>query len=193
MHLDLLFLFVIILFSIVGYIQGFVKQILSILCWVAIFFFAMPLAHWLKESSGWGWFEDAPLLVDWGMGAILITVLFMITGAIIHYARKDSALESTDRWIGAGLGSFKGILASFILALIFQIVPERVRERFDEFHADSKDSLFVRGSSSLINSKAFGITEHLGQIRDELRKGEFLKTSGNPSHPWRIDVSADRE
>jgi magnesium-transporting ATPase (P-type) len=193
MYLDLLLLFFIILFCIVGYIQGFVKQILSILCWVSIFFFATPFAHWLKESSGWEWFEKAPLLVNWGMAALTIGIIFMITGAIIHYARKNPQLAPTDRWIGMGLGMVKGILAAFVIALIFQVIPEKIRARFGEIHADSQSSWFVKGSASLLDSKALSITEHLGQIREELKKGEFFRSANQKHDPWQVDVSAERE
>lgn len=192
MYLDLLFLFFIILFSILGYIQGFVKQILSILCWVSIFFFATPLAHWLKESSGGSWFQKAPLLVNWGLSALIIGAIFMIMEAVIHYARKGSPLESTDRWIGMSLGVVKGVLAVFVLAMIFQVIPERTRERFGEIHQDSKDSWFVKGSASLLESKALGITSHLAQIREDLRHGD-LSNIQSKTNPFHIDVSADRE
>lgn len=127
------------------------------------------------------------------MAALFIGALFMITGAIIHYARKNPGLEPTDRWIGAGLGTLKGVLASFALALIFQVIPEKVRERFPEIHEDSQSSWFIKGTASILESKALSITEHLAELREELKRGEFLRSAKPNTNPWHIDVSADRD
>src|SRR4051794_24787947 len=109
MYFDLLLLFLIFIFAIYGLIQGFVKQLISLLCLLSIIFFAQPLATWLKTGSGWTWFKSAPPLSLFGMSCIFILLLFMATGGIVHYAKKNPFLSPADRWIGAAFGTIKGM------------------------------------------------------------------------------------
>src|SRR5437764_656898 len=123
MYLDLLLLFLILLFGFLGYLHGFVKQTLHLLGVICIAFFAQPLALWLKNSSGWAWFSKSPMFVLWGLSAIAIILVFFAVGGIVSLMRESSTPSPGERWIGCALGVAKGIFICFVAGALYHTLP----------------------------------------------------------------------
>ncbi|MBN8555513.1 MAG: CvpA family protein [Deltaproteobacteria bacterium] len=206
MYIDLLLLFLIILFGVLGYIHGFIRQVLSLLALLAIIFFSHPLASWLKENSGWSWFEHAPILINWGLSSLFLMGLFLVTGGVITLMKKESGLEPTDRWLGVALGTLKGFVLALCLGLVFQVLPEKTRERFSDIHHDSENSYFIKMSSGVLEWKSISSFKSLHDIRRDLQSHEnpfqkpsFLEKtdlqskSNSREGPWAKDVGAEKD
>jgi len=193
MYLDLLLLFVVLILMLIGYIQGFMRQIFSLISLVAILLFAHPLALWLKESAGFIWFSNAPVFVLWGMSALAIFLFMMGLEAVVLMTKKDSSLVPMDRWLGTCFGAAKGLLLALALSVLFHILPERTRNHFGDFQADGKGSFFVKASSSVLQWKALSSVRGLQEIRDGLtdRIQEKGKAFDHREGPWALDDEND--
>ncbi len=194
MYIDLLLLFLVSIFVLVGYSQGFIRQLFSILSLVAIVFFAHPLASWLKMSSGWQWFAKAPIFALWGMSAIAIFFFTMILEYLVFLNRKDPQNVGSDRWLGMAFGSVKGLLLAFVLGLGFHVIPQEVRDRFPQFEKDGENSIFISASQNVMGWKALSSVQGLQEIRDGLAEEHPLKKleKTNPG-PWSLDDDFEQE
>lgn len=186
MYIDLLLLFVILLFGILGFVQGFIRQLLTVLMFISIILFAHPLALWLKSGSHWSWFERSPLIVNWGIAALFIALIFMMIHGVVVLARKRPFLSPMDRWLGLGLGCVKGVLVALVLTATYQILPEASQEKFEELHHDTKESMFMQASRSAMGWNWIPLTSDLREVQldlqDDLRSA---KKAPARQKPWR--------
>jgi uncharacterized membrane protein required for colicin V production len=195
MYIDLLLLFLILMFGVLGYIHGFVRQVLSLLALLSIIFFSHPLASWLKESSGWTWFSRAPLIVDWGLSSLFLITLFLVAGGIITIMQKEAGLEPTDRWLGAVLGGVKGFVIALCLGLAFYVLPEKLQARFPDIDKDAANSYFMKGSAEMLEWKSISSFRSLQQIRAEFKN----MSPGNnrvgisKEGPWALDLNPEKD
>jgi uncharacterized membrane protein required for colicin V production len=197
MYIDLLLLFLILTMATFGFMKGFVSQIVSLAGLLCIFLFAQPLAEWLKVSSGWGWFQQAPILTLWGMAAFFIFFLFLGILALIHFIKESSDLTPLDRWLGASLGALKGVLIAIALALAFQVLPQTLQSRFGEINADAKQSQFMSVAASMLGWNSLSTFANLKKIQNELTVpstiDQLRHETGLKHQPWakQTDVEAD--
>lgn len=173
MYIDLLFLLLIIFFAIVGYIRGFINQVISILFILSVIFFAKPLGDWLKYSSGWKWFAKAPEIVAWGVTAFSFFLIWVGIHALIRAIKKNPELSPPDRWIGLCLGFLKGSLVVLILGIIFQTLPEDSRAQFRDLDRDSKKSIFLSMSSGLLKWDGVSTFDSLSEVQQRLNPREI--------------------
>lgn len=193
MYIDILLLFVIILFGFFGFLRGFISQILSLLSVICIVLFAGPLAHWLKENSGGAWFQQSPLLVLWGLSALFIAVLFMMTHGVIILMRKESGLSRADRWMGFGLGCVKGFVIALLLSLGLHLIPEHTAGQFRDLKADEENSTFYQMSRPLMEWKSLATFRDLSEIKTGLKNSEGSVQRMIPKGPWDHKVTADSD
>jgi len=196
MYLDVLLLFVVLFFGFLGYLHGLIRQILAFLAVIGILFFAHPMAIWLKESSGWAWFEKSPSFILWGLSALSIVLFFFAVGGVLALMRNSPALTPTERWLGAALGVVKGVILCLALTLFYHVIPESYRVHFYELHADARDSVFLKASAPFLEWKSISSINGLRQIQAEL-KSEELKVKARASEklgsgPWALDPGVDR-
>jgi uncharacterized membrane protein required for colicin V production len=178
--------------ALMGYVHGFIRQILSLLSLICIVFFASPMALWLKQSSEWEWAETSPQLFLWGMSSLLIVLSFMGVGGIIALIKKGSGLSPSDRWIGCALGGVKGVILALLLALGATLLPEHSKAHFREFHADLNDSIFVKISSPLARS-SLSTFRSLREIKEHLKVPEKATSNFGHGDPWAQRTDSDKD
>lgn len=186
MYVDLLLLFIAVFLTLMGFIHGFVRQILSILTLLAVVFFAHPLALWLKNGSGWHWFQTSPVLVLWGMTSLSILLFSLFVGWVVNSMRKNPELTPTDRWLGGAFGLTKGLVVIYFVGVLFQVLPSQTREHFKELDQDAKNSMILKASAYALNWTSLGTIQGLREIHFG------LKTSENPKQvtvsPWETPI-----
>ena len=115
---DIAILSVISVSSLVGLFRGFVKEVFSLINWLA----AITLAYLFNDAVGavlpLG--ENVSPMIHKLAGGVLVFVLVLIIGGIIsmlvHKLVEASGLSGTDRSLGFVFGLFRG--AVIILALL---------------------------------------------------------------------------
>jgi len=105
-----------------GFMRGFVTEVLSLLAWVvaiaALKFLHAPLTDFLANMVG-----------SWGGGAVLAFALIFITAFAgtkllarrIGGAARNSIIGPFDRVLGAGFGVLKGLIGITLLYLLFNL------------------------------------------------------------------------
>jgi uncharacterized membrane protein required for colicin V production len=172
MYIDLLFLTVIIFFGIVGYIRGFLNQLLSVLLILAILLFAQPLADWLKFDSGYRWTQKAPLMMLWALSAFSFFLAFLGLGALIRAIRKTEGLMPFDHWMGLGFGFVKGFMIALIMGVLFLTLPDSSRAQFADLNRDARDSVMMSASAKVMGWESLSSFKSLKGIQSKLQPEE---------------------
>lgn len=124
---DLAIVAIIVLFSVIGIIRGFIREVLSLLSWIVAFWlaftFADPASYLLEPYIG------APVLrVIAAFTAIFIGALLLLTIAsfLIHKMLAVSGIKGTDRALGGLFGAVKGlvIIAALMLFAHETVLPQ---------------------------------------------------------------------
>lgn len=187
MYLDLLLLILILSFGIIGFIQGFLHQLLSILVILGIVLAADPLSNWLKTSPSSLWAHDVPVFILWSFCALLIlSIGWALRFAILRHVRKGP-LQATDRWFGLGLGLLKGLIVAIIASLFFQILPPSVKNNLAEINQDLRESRIVGTSANLLDWSMISSLEKLKTLKYKFEKSERPVII----RPWVDDIDRD--
>ena len=188
MYTDLLLLILIGVFAILGFVRGFVHQVISLAVYLCIVLFSVPLAHDLKWSSAVDIFRHSPLFILWvGVSLSLIFMGFLIR-FIIESALKRKILRPIDRWLGFFLGAVKGVFVACVISVCIQILPENIKDRFRDFNSDVQQSKAVEASSNLLDWKFISSIKILDQIRTKLHQDATHLEKGTP---WNDDFGVD--
>lgn len=172
MYIDLLFITLIIFFGIVGYIKGFLNQVLSVLLILTVIFFAKPLADWLKYDSGYSWFQKAPALMLWATSAFFFFLATVGIGALIRAIKKSQGLMPFDHWMGLTLGVVKGFIFMVALGVFFLTLPEDSRAQFADLNGDSRKSYLMKVSESVMEWDSLASIKSLKQIQNKMEADE---------------------
>lgn len=121
---DIAILLVVAVSALVGLLRGFVKEVFSLLNWVA----ALVLSYLFRDAVG----AVLPLgdsvspLVRTLAGSVLIFVVVLILGGIlitlIHKLVKASGLSGTDRTLGVTFGLLRGCVIVLALLILLPAV-----------------------------------------------------------------------
>ena len=113
-----------LLFTVIGVVRGFIREVLSLISWVLAFWvaftYAETVAAWLTT------YIDAPLLrVVAGFAALFICTLLVLTivSVLIHKLLALSAIKGTDRALG---GLFGGVKAFVVVAALMLLAGQTV-------------------------------------------------------------------
>jgi membrane protein required for colicin V production len=102
-----------------GVSRGLVREVLSLLSWVAAFlaakFFAPIGAPWFTPLSN---SEDVRIVVAWVVVFVATLVVVSIVGLLISGTLKSVGLGALDRIFGALFGLARGLLIVTLCALI---------------------------------------------------------------------------
>lgn len=118
---DLIILSIILLSAIVGLVQGFLKEICSLVTWVLAIWmawrFAPVVTPWLGETM-----RNAPYGIWAGRAVVFFAVL--VAGAIIgyllnHFVRM-SLFSGMDRLLGFLLGVIRGVVIVSLIIILAQ-------------------------------------------------------------------------
>ncbi|MFV8835601.1 CvpA family protein [Aquisalimonas sp. APHAB1-3] len=116
--LDYAILAVIVLSALISLIRGFVREVISLVVWVAAFWisirYADRLAVYLAD------YIASPTL-QLGVAFVALFVVTLIIGAIINYVAGQfvgrTGLTGTDRYIGVIFGLLRGVVVVGVLVL----------------------------------------------------------------------------
>ncbi len=121
---DLVILGVLLVSTIVSLFRGFIREVFSLLVWIAAGFCALQAAGPLAEQMG-GLIEmpSARLVVAF----VGVFVLVLVVGALINYLLgkliASTGLGATDRLFGALFGALRGLAIVLAAVIIARFTP----------------------------------------------------------------------
>src|SRR5688572_8642613 len=121
---DYLIIGIVLVSAVIGLFRGFVKEIISIVTWIAAFFVALYFTEFvsqLLENS-----ITTPSLRKAVAGAGLFVVVLLIGGLINFLIGKlvlKSGLAGTDRTLGGVFGLMRGGAVVLLLMLLAALTP----------------------------------------------------------------------
>ncbi len=118
---DLIILAIVLLSAVVGLVQGFLKEITSLVTWVLAIWVAWEYAPQLAPHLG-GLLSEAPY-GTWVARAILFIVV-LVAGSIVGYLLdrfvRMSLFSGLDRMLGFLLGFVRGVIIVALLIVMAQ-------------------------------------------------------------------------
>lgn len=180
--LDILVLLAIGGAAILGFMRGFVTELLSLFAWVAIVFllkiFHTPVTHMLSGMVG-------------TVTGAAVLAFALITGATYFGGRmiagalgtrtRDSVLGPLDRALGFGFGALKGLILSSLAFLLVVLVTDTMRGG----PSHRPEWLTIARTYPMLNATSASIADFV----DRRRKGEpVFGTGGNLTAPRDVPV-----
>jgi len=163
--LDIVVLIIVGGAAVLGFLRGFVTEVLSLFAWVAIVFviklFHLPLSHALAPMIG----TPAGAAV---LAFALLSGLTYFGGRLVANAigarTRDSILGPVDRALGLGFGALKGLILASLGFLLMTLVLDTVHGG----PLDRPEWMTSSRSYPLLNATSAGIADFV----DRRRKGE---------------------
>lgn len=117
--LDLVFLGIIAISVVISLVRGFVREVISVLVWVAAVWvgvrYSQPLAEWLAR-----WIDSPTIRLVAAFAALFVITL--VIGALINHFIAQlvgrTGLTGTDRSLGVVFGGARGVLIVGLLVLV---------------------------------------------------------------------------
>ena len=121
--LDIFFIIIILISMIMGFVKGFLRQVIGILAVVAGLYLAIEYYHYVSNAI----FEIIPHRIACNfLGFLFIFVVTLTLGWLIGVSVSKvvkGSLKFFDRILGGGLGLLKGILICVVVVLALLIFP----------------------------------------------------------------------
>ena len=154
--IDLVFLGIILLFTVVAAIKGFVKAIFGKLCWIvglicSFLFYktAMPVTTQYIENP------TLAIIVSFIAIFIVVFLVIKIVEVIISHIFKGEILRSLDHALGAFFGFAEGLAIVFVLLFILTQQPwVDVSSLIGDSFVYSLLAPFVQGTQEMISKEA---------------------------------------
>ncbi len=183
--IDILVLIAVVGAGAMGFMRGFVTEVLSLFAWVAIVFaiklFHTPLAHALTGVVGT--VTGAAVLSF----ALLAGVTYfggrMVANALGSRTR-DSILGPVDRALGLGFGALKGLILASLAFLLLVLVTDTLKGG----PAQRPEWLTMSRSYPLLNATSASIADFV----DRRRKGKPVFGTADNSSATADNVSEER-
>ena len=143
---DWIFLAILGLSTVWGLWRGLASELLGLLSWVAAF----VLAQWFGETAGsWLPLADAPELLRFSAGFVLVFVLAVVAGSVIAFVLKSAlsaaGLGPVDRALGAVFGAGRGMLLLLVISAVVAMTPWREDPAWAESEAAAVADTVLRG------------------------------------------------
>lgn len=117
--LDLVFIGIIAVSVLISVVRGFVREVISVLVWVAALWLALRFSGPLADALA-GWIGSPTLRLVAAFAAIFIGTL--LVGAALNYFAGQlvgrTGLTGTDRSLGVVFGGARGLLIVAMLVLV---------------------------------------------------------------------------
>lgn len=121
--IDYIILAIVLVSAITGLIQGFLREVCSLLSWVLAVWLAWKIGPSLEPHLG-GVLRQAPYGIWAARGIVFITVLVVggIIGAIVSHYVRLSIFSGLDRFLGLLLGVVRGVVIVGVVMILAQQV-----------------------------------------------------------------------
>jgi membrane protein required for colicin V production len=121
--IDYIILAIVLVSAITGLIQGFLREVCSLLSWILAVWLAWKIGPSLEPHLG-GVLRQAPYGLWAGRGIVFIAVLVIggIIGAIVSYYVRLSIFSGLDRFLGLLLGVVRGVVIVGVAMILAQQV-----------------------------------------------------------------------
>jgi membrane protein required for colicin V production len=121
--IDYIILAVVLVSAITGLIQGFLREVCSLVSWILAVWLAWKIGPSLEPHLG-GVLRQAPYGLWAGRGIVFIAVLVIggIIGAIVSYYVRLSIFSGLDRFLGLLLGVIRGVVIVGVAMILAQQV-----------------------------------------------------------------------
>jgi uncharacterized membrane protein required for colicin V production len=129
MFIDLIVVFLLMVFIIFGVLEGFLVSALKFAAWflgiIAVLLFSKQAAMVLNANI-----EGLPPVLSVGIGAILVFLCVFLPLRIVaaiarSFLRKFAVLTFTNHILGGAFGLLKGIIASILILSIVYLLPAK--------------------------------------------------------------------
>jgi membrane protein required for colicin V production len=121
--IDYIILAVVLVSAVTGLIQGFLREVCSLVSWVLAVWLAWKIGPSLEPHLG-GVLRQAPYGLWAGRGIVFIIVLVVggIIGAIVSHYVRLSIFSGLDRFLGLLLGLIRGVVIVGVAMILAQQV-----------------------------------------------------------------------
>lgn len=121
--IDYIILAVVLVSAVTGLIQGFLREVCSLVSWVLALWLAWKIGPSLEPYLG-GVLRQAPYGLWAGRGIVFIAVLVIggIIGAIVSHYVRLSIFSGLDRFLGLLLGLIRGVVIVGVAVILAQQV-----------------------------------------------------------------------
>lgn len=121
--IDYIILAVVLVSAVTGLIQGFLREVCSLVSWVLAVWLAWKIGPSLEPHLG-GVLRQAPYGLWAGRGIVFIVVLVVggIIGAIVSHYVRLSIFSGLDRFLGLLLGLIRGAVIVGVAMILAQQV-----------------------------------------------------------------------
>jgi membrane protein required for colicin V production len=119
--IDYIILAIVLVSAVTGLIQGFLREVCSLVSWVLAVWLAWKIGPSLEPHLG-GVLRQAPYGLWAGRGIVFIAVLVIggIIGAILNHFVRLSIFSGLDRLLGFLLGLTRGVVIVGVAVLLAQ-------------------------------------------------------------------------
>lgn len=146
MIFDLIFLGIIFLFFIIGYLKGAVNQLLTLSGIFLAYYFSQDLSNLILRniSLNENIFVISQLLKI--VSAIIIYVLAKLSAIILEFTilKGNIIINKGNRLIGGGIGLFKGILLGFVFLLSIAFMVKGNIQFINKYKTETEKSISLK-------------------------------------------------
>lgn len=172
-NLDIFLVVILILFSFIGLIRGFLKELSSIIYWVGSFYFTSvtkPILLPKIEKK-----VAIPFLPDIIANVTLFIIYIIILSIIMNYvtnAIKKILPHSTNGLLGFIFGFIKGILISIFILTGINIINENSKKKLEILENSIFYNYFNKSENRVFNNVMESL---LGNFLKEIQKNKTKK------------------
>ncbi len=171
--LDISLITILLLFSFIGLIRGFIKELSSIVNWVGSFYLTAttkPIVLQKIENR-----VNIPLLPDLITNIVLFILYMIVLSIFMNFIVnniKKILPTSTNSFLGFILGSLKGILVSMFILTGMNIVNENSSKKIKILENSMLYNYSGKSKNGIFNNV---IESLLGNFLKEIQKNEAKK------------------
>ena len=160
--LDIALLVVIAASSVIGVMRGLVKELISLVAWVAAFFVALYFSEPAAAILDLAMLDEA---VQLAIGFVLVFVSVLVVSVLVQWIVgrlvEATGLSGTDRLLGLLFGSARGFLVCIVALILLRPFAEEtgwwqsssLRDELLAFEADVLD-LVDQARGAMSNARA---------------------------------------